>query len=101
MLGSLAEADDAVQEAWIRLSRTDTSDVDNLRAWLTTVRESAGRGQAWPPRLFADARRQRGHWRRSGRRAAPGSRRAAYRPSGAGQSAQRSPTEPPRSSDTP
>jgi RNA polymerase sigma-70 factor (ECF subfamily) len=37
MLGSLAEADDAVQEAWIRLSRTDASEVDNLRAWLTTV----------------------------------------------------------------
>ena len=37
MLGSLTEADDAVQEAWIRLSRTDRSDVDNLRAWLTTV----------------------------------------------------------------
>jgi RNA polymerase sigma factor (sigma-70 family) len=37
MLGSAAEADDAVQEAWIRLSRTDTSEVDNLRAWLTTV----------------------------------------------------------------
>jgi RNA polymerase sigma-70 factor (ECF subfamily) len=37
MLGSAAEADDAVQEAWVRLSRTDTSDVDNLRAWLTTV----------------------------------------------------------------
>src|SRR5215207_9642069 len=37
MLGSLTEADDAVQEAWIRLSRTDTRDVDNLRAWLTTV----------------------------------------------------------------
>jgi RNA polymerase sigma factor (sigma-70 family) len=37
MLGSLTEADDAVQEAWIRLSRTDTSDVENLRAWLTTV----------------------------------------------------------------
>jgi RNA polymerase sigma factor (sigma-70 family) len=37
MLGSLTEADDAVQEAWIRLSRTDVSDVDNLRAWLTTV----------------------------------------------------------------
>ena len=37
MLGSLTEAEDAVQEAWIRLSRTDTSDVDNLRAWLTTV----------------------------------------------------------------
>jgi len=37
MLGSLAEADDAVQEAWIRLSRTDASDVNNLRAWLTAV----------------------------------------------------------------
>ena len=37
MLGSLTEADDAVQEAWIRLSRTDTSDVENLRASLTTV----------------------------------------------------------------
>jgi RNA polymerase sigma-70 factor, ECF subfamily len=37
MLGSVAEADDAVQEAWIRLSRTDASQVDNLRAWLTTV----------------------------------------------------------------
>src|SRR4029450_6639127 len=36
MLGSLTEADDAVQEAWIRLSRTETN-VDNLRAWLTTV----------------------------------------------------------------
>ena len=37
MLGSATEADDAVQEAWIRLSRTDTSDVVDLRAWLTTV----------------------------------------------------------------
>jgi RNA polymerase sigma-70 factor (ECF subfamily) len=37
MLGSVAEADDAVQEAWIRLSRTDTSHVDDLRGWLTTV----------------------------------------------------------------
>ena len=37
MLGSVTEADDAVQESWIRLSRTDTSDVENLRAWLTTV----------------------------------------------------------------
>jgi RNA polymerase sigma-70 factor (ECF subfamily) len=37
MLGSMTEADDAVQDAWIRLSRTDTSDVNNLRAWLTTV----------------------------------------------------------------
>ena len=37
MLGSLSEADDAVQDAWLRLSRTDTNDVENLRAWLTTV----------------------------------------------------------------
>src|SRR5258708_4509649 len=37
MLGSMTEAEDAVQEAWIRLSRTDTSQVDNLQAWLTTV----------------------------------------------------------------
>jgi len=37
MLGSTTEADDAVQEAWIRLSRTDTSGVENMRAWLTTV----------------------------------------------------------------
>ena len=37
MLGSVSEAEDAVQEAWIRLSRTDVSGVDNMRAWLTTV----------------------------------------------------------------
>ena len=37
MLGSLGEAEDAVQEAWLRLSRSDTSEVDNLRGWLTTV----------------------------------------------------------------
>jgi RNA polymerase sigma-70 factor, ECF subfamily len=37
MLGSLSEADDAVQDAWLRLSRSDTSDVENLGAWLTTV----------------------------------------------------------------
>lgn len=37
MLGSLSEADDAVQEGWLRLSRADTSDVENLRGWLTTV----------------------------------------------------------------
>jgi RNA polymerase sigma-70 factor (ECF subfamily) len=37
MLGSLNEADDAVQEAWLRLSRSDTSDVQNLSGWLTTV----------------------------------------------------------------
>jgi RNA polymerase sigma factor (sigma-70 family) len=37
MLGSPAEVDDAVQESWLRLSRSDTSGVDNLRGWLTTV----------------------------------------------------------------
>src|SRR5436305_3094557 len=37
MLGSLSEADDAVQESWLRLSRSDTSSVENLGGWLTTV----------------------------------------------------------------
>ncbi|MFL5866449.1 MAG: RNA polymerase sigma factor SigJ [Thermoleophilaceae bacterium] len=37
MLGSLSEADDAVQETWLRVSRSDTGDVENLRAWLTTI----------------------------------------------------------------
>jgi RNA polymerase sigma-70 factor (ECF subfamily) len=37
MLGSRAEADDALQEAWIRVHRADTSDVDNMGGWLTTV----------------------------------------------------------------
>jgi len=37
MLGSLAEADDAVQDAWLRMSRADTSEVENLGGWLTTV----------------------------------------------------------------
>ena len=37
MLGSTGEADDAVQEAWLRLSRSDSDAVGNLRAWLTTV----------------------------------------------------------------
>src|SRR4051794_30096279 len=37
MLGSLGEADDAVQEAWVRLSRSDTGAVENLEGWLTTV----------------------------------------------------------------
>src|SRR5215467_10760413 len=37
MLGSASEAEDAVQETWLRLHRTDTSDVANLGGWLTTV----------------------------------------------------------------
>jgi RNA polymerase sigma-70 factor (ECF subfamily) len=37
MLGSLADAEDAVQEAWVRLARTDAAAIDNLGGWLTTV----------------------------------------------------------------
>src|SRR5215207_831731 len=37
MLGSLSEAEDAVQEAWLRLNRIDTASVENLGGWLTTV----------------------------------------------------------------
>src|SRR3954469_13881799 len=37
MLGSLSEADDAVQEAWLRLSRSDADAIENLGGWLTTV----------------------------------------------------------------
>ena len=37
MLGSISEADDAVQEAWLRLSRSDSSGIENLGGWLTTV----------------------------------------------------------------
>jgi RNA polymerase sigma factor (sigma-70 family) len=37
MLGSVSEADDAVQESWLRLSRSKTAELENLRAWLTTV----------------------------------------------------------------
>ena len=37
MLGSLSEADDAVQEAWVRLSRSEVNEIENLGGWLTTV----------------------------------------------------------------
>ena len=37
MLGSVSEADDAVQEAWVRLSRSDATEIENLGGWLTTV----------------------------------------------------------------
>ena len=37
ILGSLNDADDAVQEAWLRLSRSDASQIENLSGWLTTV----------------------------------------------------------------
>lgn len=37
MLGSLSEADDAVQETWLRLNRSDAEGIENLRGWLRTV----------------------------------------------------------------
>ena len=37
LLGSLSEAEDAVQEAWLRLNDTDTASIENLNGWLTTV----------------------------------------------------------------
>jgi RNA polymerase sigma-70 factor (ECF subfamily) len=37
MLGSLSEADDAVQETWLRVSRSDAGNIQNLSGWLTTV----------------------------------------------------------------
>src|SRR5688500_20152695 len=37
MLGSMSEADDALQEAWIRLSRSNAGEIDNLEAWLVTA----------------------------------------------------------------
>jgi DNA-directed RNA polymerase specialized sigma24 family protein len=37
MLGSLPEADDAVQDAWLRVSRANAGNIDNLGGWLTTI----------------------------------------------------------------
>ena len=48
ILGSLTEADDAVQEAWLRLERADSNKVENMRAWLTVIVTAAPRGK---PRL--------------------------------------------------
>lgn len=45
MLGSLAEADDALQETWLRLDRADPTDVANPRGWLTTVVSPAARNR--------------------------------------------------------
>src|ERR671915_424126 len=57
MLGSLSEADDALQEVWLRLSRSDTSGVQELDAWLTTV---VGRPPAGPDRDGCGRERPRG-----------------------------------------
>ena len=69
LLGSVHEADDAVQEAWLRLERTDVSGVDNLPAWLTTV----------VSRICLDQLRTRAS-RREDPAAAEHRRRAARRP---------------------
>src|SRR5438034_10205317 len=53
MLGSLSEADDAVQEAWLRLSRSDAAGIENLGGWLTTV----------VARVCLDTLRSRASWR--------------------------------------
>jgi RNA polymerase sigma-70 factor (ECF subfamily) len=67
LLGSLTDAEDAVQEAWLRLSKSDASEVDNLGAWLTTVvarvslnmlrsrRRETPIGDSWPPAVEAAA----------------------------------------------
>ena len=63
MLGSAAEADDAVQEAWLRLNRSGGAAVENLRGWLTTVvarvcldmlRARRSRGEEWLPELTVE-----------------------------------------------
>ena len=54
MLGSLSEADDAVQEAWLRLSRSDANGIENLGGWLTTVVARVSPGHA----ALAQARRE-------------------------------------------
>jgi hypothetical protein len=55
MLGSLSEADDAVQEAWLRFSRSDTSAIENLRVRMTTI-VAPGLPRYWPAaNIEADA----------------------------------------------
>src|SRR3954447_19498085 len=58
MLGSTAEADDAVQEAWLRLSRSDAGEIDNLGGWLTNVAPRVGLNAARGRRSRARARRR-------------------------------------------
>jgi DNA-directed RNA polymerase specialized sigma24 family protein len=45
MLGSLSETEDALQEIWLHLSRSDSSDIENLSGWLTTVTARVCPGQ--------------------------------------------------------
>ena len=64
MLGSRTDADDAVQESWLRLSRSDTSAVSNLDGWLTTVvtrvRLDMLRSRRAPTRVWCGTRGQPG-----------------------------------------
>ena len=90
MLGSLSEADDAVQETWLRLSRSDAGEVENLGGWLTTVvgrvfaehaplTAVAARGATGCARAGADRRPRRRHRPRArgsaGRLGRPGAAR--------------------------
>src|SRR5918995_7065079 len=60
MLGSTSEADDALQEAWIRLSRSNAREIDNLQAWLLSV---VGRVALNMLRSRKTRREARSHWR--------------------------------------
>ena len=66
MLGSLNEADDAVQETWLRLSRTDAAEIENLAGWLTTGHGARVPQHAAVPR----SRGVRSRWRRPHTRSA-------------------------------
>jgi RNA polymerase sigma-70 factor (ECF subfamily) len=52
MLGSLSDRDDVLQEAWLRLNRSDADQVENMRGWLTTVvtvaEAALSRSTSWP-----------------------------------------------------
>src|SRR6478752_4619566 len=71
-LGSNRDADDAVQEAWLRLARTDAASIDNLDAWLTTVvsricldilgSARVRRERAWIVEPWPDEPADRGGW---------------------------------------
>src|SRR4029453_5132051 len=52
---STGEADDAVQEAWLRVSRSGTAGVENLGGWLTTILSGGGRDMRAPPRPRGEA----------------------------------------------
>lgn len=63
LLGSPADADDAVQETWLRLERADTSSIDNLQAWLTTVVSRVSLDQLRAPRRSREHSWQIEPWR--------------------------------------